>query len=328
MQLIFQVKQLLSFALQHLAYRYARPAGNYIGDVFSRYLFLNQGTVTLLLLQVFLDRLDFILQCLKLSVADFSHPSVITFTLCLVGFELQLFDFLLVLLNLVHQFFLTLPFSLVRSLLFLQFCNLLVQLSQFSLVLFTLDSLTFNFDLLQPTFDFIQFFWKRITLHTQFGSRFIHQVDGLIRQETVGNVTVAQFHCRDDGFVFDTHLMVVLVTLLQSTQDGDRAGRIRFVYHNCLETTFQCLILFEILLVFIEGSGTDAPQFTTGQGRFQNVGGIHGTFPFSGTHQRVDFIDKEDDVSVGLRHFVDNRFQTFLKFTFVFGTCNQRTHIQ
>ena len=129
-QFVFQVKQLVALALQHLAYGYARPARYHVGDVFGGHFFLNHRIIALLSLQVFLDALDFVFQRLQFPVSDFGYLAIVALAFGSVGFELQLLDFLLVLLNLVHQFLLTLPFSLVRSLLFLQFCNLLVQLSK------------------------------------------------------------------------------------------------------------------------------------------------------------------------------------------------------
>ena len=69
-------------------------------------------------------------------------------------------------------------------------------------------------------------------------------------------------------------------------------------------------------------------QLAPCQGRLQDVGGIHGTLAFSRAHQRVDFVDEEDDAPFAFRHFVDDGFQTFLKLSFVFGTSDKRTHVE
>ena len=60
----------------------------------------------------------------------------------------------------------------------------------------------------------------------------------------------------------------------------------------------------------------------------QQVSGIHGTFRFSGTDDVVNFIDEQDNLAIGFVNFIQNRFQSFLEFTPVFRTGNQRTHIQ
>ena len=122
---------------------------------------------------------------------------------------------------------------------------------------------------------------------------------------------------------------MVLVTFLQATQDGDGGILVWLADEHGLETAFQRLVLLEILLVFVEGGGTDGAQFATGQRRFQDVGGIHRAFArCPGTHQGVDFINEENNLAVGVDHLLDDAFQTFLELALVLGTGHQSTHIQ
>ena len=158
MQLVFQEEQLFAFALHHLAYRDTRPARYHIGNVFRGHFFLDHGRIPLLVVQVLLNLLDFVFQCLQFSIADFSYLSIIAFAFGLFGFEFELFYFLLVLLDAVHQFLFALPLGLVRFLLFAEFFNLLVQDGKLCLVLFAFDGFTLNFELLQPAFYLIEFF--------------------------------------------------------------------------------------------------------------------------------------------------------------------------
>ena len=99
-------------------------------------------------------------------------------------------------------------------------------------------------------------------------------------------------------------------------------------FHDNLETTFQCLVFLEIFLVFIERRGTDGPQFSSCQSRFQNIGGIHGPFTFTGAHKGVYLIDEKNYLAIGLYHFIDYGFESFLKLSLVFGAGNQRAHIE
>ena len=87
-QFVFQEEQLFTFALHHFAYRDACPTGNHVGNVFGSYLFLNHGAVTLLVLQILLDVVDFIFQRFQLAITDFGHLAIIAFTFGLVGLEL------------------------------------------------------------------------------------------------------------------------------------------------------------------------------------------------------------------------------------------------
>ena len=42
----------------------------------------------------------------------------------------------------------------------------------------------------------------------------------------------------------------------------------------------------------------------------------------------MQFIDKEDDLAIGILNLIQNGFQTFLKLTTIFCTGDQCTHIQ
>ncbi len=322
------MQQFLLFTLQHLAYRYAGPAGYYVGDVFSIHFLFNHGLVALHFVQFLLCFLNLPVQRLQFAVTDFGHPAIVAFPFCLVGLELQVLYFHLILLDFVDKSLFTLPFRLVRIFLLLQLGKFFADLFQLGLVVFALDGFAFNLQLLYLTRDFVQFFRNGIDLHTQLGSGFVHQVDSLVRQETVGDVTVAQLYGGDDGIVFDADVVMVLITFLQTSQNGNGAQRVRLVHHDNLEAAFQRFVLLEILLIFIKGSGPDASQFTACQGGFQDVGSIHGAFALTCTHQGMDFINEEDNLSFGLLYFVDDGFQAFFKFAFVLGAGYQCTHIQ
>ena len=220
------------------------------------------------------------------------------------------------------------PFGAELGLLLFQVGNLLGQLLQLLGIVFTLDGLALDFELFDTPRDFIEGLGHRVDLDTQFGGSLIHQVDGLIGQEPVGDVPLRQLYGSDDGIIFNPHLVVVFIPFLQTTQNRYTAHLVGLVDHNDLEPTLQSLILLEVFLILVEGSGTDGPQFATGQGRFQDVGGIHGTVALAGTYQGVNLIDEEDDFALALDYLVDYRFESFLKLTFVFGTGDKGTHVE
>ena len=60
-----------------------------------------------------------------------------------------------------------------------------------------------------------------VDLGAQLGRRLVHQVDGLVGQEAVGDVAVGQHRRRHQGRVLDAHAVVALVALLQAAQDRD-----------------------------------------------------------------------------------------------------------
>ena len=123
--------------------------------------------------------------------------------------------------------------------------------------MFSCSNFGLSFQLFQFTRDFVEFLGHRVALHSQLGSGFVHEVDGLVGQETVGDVSVRKGYGGDDGIVLDTHLMVVFVAFLQSAQDADGRGHVGLVDHHALESAFQRLVLFKVFLVLVEGSGAD-----------------------------------------------------------------------
>ena len=213
------MEQFFPFALKHLAYRYACPTAYNVCNIFSCDFFLDHGFATLGLFQLFLYATDFIFKRFQLAIADFGNLTIVTFPFGAFSFKFQLFHLLLVLLDLVDQTTFSLPFGFIVAFLFFQFGYFLVQLFQFGLVVFALDGFTFYFKLFEPSFNLIEFFWDGITLHTQFGCSFIHQVNGFVRKETVCDISVGQFHGSDDGIILNTYLVMVFITFFQTTQD-------------------------------------------------------------------------------------------------------------
>ena len=122
--------------------------------------------------------------------------------------------------------------------------------------------------------------------------------------------------------------MMGLIALLQTTQNRYRSRLIRFVHHYLLESSLQCLIGLEIFLILIQCRCTDSAQITTSQRRLQYIRCVHGSATLSGSYQRVDLIDKQDDLTRCGYDFVYYAFQTLLKLALVFRTRNERTHIE
>ena len=86
---------------------------------------------------------------------------------------------------------------------------------------------------------------------------------------------MTQVHGSNKGIVLNTHLVVVLVTLLQTSEDGDALCRARLIHKHHLEPSLQGLIGLKVLLVLVQGSTADGSELTAGQGRLKDVGSIH-----------------------------------------------------
>ena len=327
-QLFLQVEQFFALALHHPCHGYARPPAHHFGYVVGRNLLAHHGSGTLRLAQLLLDVLDVVGERLQLAVPNLSHTLVVALTLGTLSLQLQVFYLLLVLLNLVDESLFALPFCAELFLAVTQFGYLLVELFNLLGVVLALDGLALNFQLLQLTGGLVKLFGHRVALHAQLGGGLVHQVDGLVGQETVADVPFGQLHGGYAGVVLDAHLVVVLVAFLQSAQYAYGAQLIRLVNSDGLETTLQSLVLLEILLVFVQCSGSDAAQFAARKGWFQYVGGVHGSLTASGSHQCVYLVDEENDASVALGHLVNNTFEPLLKLALVLRPGHKRTHVE
>ena len=297
-KLLLKVQQLLAFALHHARNGYSRPAAHNLGYVVGCHLLAYHGVAALRRLQLVLYLSYVLFESLQSAVAYLSHKLVVALALGALSLELQLLHLLLVLLNLVHQALLALPFSAERLLLVAQFGDVLVELLYLLGVVLALDSLALNLELLQSARNLVELLGHRVALHAQLCSRLVHKVDGLVGQESVGDVTLRKLHGSYAGVVLYTHLVVVLVALLQSAEDRDSRELVRLVDHYGLETTLESLVLLEVFLVLVERSGTDAAQLAARKCRLEDVGSVHGAFATARTYKRVNLVDEENDATV------------------------------
>ena len=160
---------------------------------------------------------------------------------------------------------------------------------------------------------------RRVDLHADAGCRFVHDVDGLVRQIAVGNVPCRQFDGGSYGVVRDTGLVEGFVAVAQAEEDGHGVVFRRFADQDGLETAGQSGIFFKVFLVFVDGRSADALQVAPGQGRFEDIGCIHGPFDGTGADELVDFVDEEDD-GIVLFDDVKDALDPFFKFAAVLGT--------
>ena len=152
----------------------------------------------------------------------------------------------------------------------------------------------------------IEFRRHRIQLRLDHGAGFIHKVNGLVGQETVGNIAIRQSRGGDERSVLNLDAVVDLIAFLQTTQDRDGVLNGRLVDHDRLETAFQRGVLLDIFAVLIKRSRTNAVQLAAGQHRLEQVAGIHRAISLAGTDDGVQLINKEDDLALGLLDLVQD----------------------
>src|SRR6476661_199333 len=164
-----------------------------------------------------------------------------------------------------------------------------------------------------------------IDVHT--GTGLVKDVDGLVRQETVAHVPVAQHHALLNGFVGVHHVVVVLVLVLDVVQDFDGLLGRGGVHHHHLETTGQGTILLDVLTVLIQRGGADALNLAAGQGRLEHVRSVERARSATGAYDGVQLVDEQNHVG-RLFQLVHHGLHTLLKLAAVLGAGHQRSQVQ
>ena len=167
-----------------------------------------------------------------------------------------------------------------------------------------------------------------VHLGLDHGAGFIHKIDGLIRQEAVGDIAVGKGGSGDQGAVVDLYAVEHLIPFLQAAQNGDGILHGRLIHLHRLEPALQCGVFFNILAVLVQRGRADAVQLAPGQHGLEQVACVHGTVGLTGTHDGVQLINEEDDLALALLHLVQHALQALLELAAVLCTGHQSAHVQ
>ena len=188
MKFRLHAKQFLSLALKHPPDRNAGPLGHNL-----RYIFRSHGFRDYRVLDCCLassEFFDLLLRLRHLAVSYLRHLAVITCPLGIMSLDLIVLDLLAGGLELGQNVFFLVPTlsQLVSlSVQFLQFSLDPVRLERYTL---TPDCLLLDLKLPDTAVQFRNRLRHRIHLKAQFGSRLIHKVNGLVRQEPAGYISM------------------------------------------------------------------------------------------------------------------------------------------
>ncbi|CDC60577.1 putative uncharacterized protein [Clostridium sp. CAG:448] len=331
MQNLVQMQQLLTLSFHQLGNGNSGPAGNDLCNLLLVDVITQERILTVSVRSCFFRLRQLFLEPRQDTVFQFRRLFQVVPALRLLDLRIGLLNLFTQVLYIADGILLVFPLCLHAAELFTQIRKLLLNLFQMrggQLIGFFLERRLFNLKLHDFTGNLIQFRRHGVHFRLDQCARLIDQVDCLIRQKTVGNITVGKRCGSNQRIVMDFDAVINLVPLLQTTQDGNGVLYRRLRHHHRLETTLQGCILFDILPILIQRCRTDTVQFSARQHRFEQISCVHGTVRFSGAYDGVQFINEEDDFSFAGFDFVQNRFQSFFKFATVFGACHQRTHIQ
>ena len=333
-QLGFHLQELVFLALHHLGHRNTRGTAHHLGDFFGAHLRTQQAVGlggAILALFLGLGFLELTLQIGQLAVLQLGDLVEIPLALEFLDLQLDLLDLFAHVLAALGLGLLGGPdvfevsdFLLQRSDLFLDQRQALLR----GLVLFLLHGLALNLQLDQAAVELVHDLGLGVDLDLDLRSRLVDQVDGLVGQEAVGDVAVAQLGRSHDGRVGDLDAMVHFILFLQAAQDGDGGLHGGLAHQDLLEAALQRGVLLDVFAVFVERGRAHAVQLATRERGLEHVAGIHGALGLAGAHHGVQFVDEDDGLALILGQLIEHGFQAFLELATELGARQQRCHVE
>ena len=121
--------------------------------------------------------------------------------------------------------------------------------------------------------------------------------------------------------------VVRLVALAQALEDLDRLRDGRLLDLDRLEAPLERRVLLEVLAVLVERGGADGLQLTAGEHRLEDRRRVDRAFGRTGTHERVQLVDEQDDVAAGA-DLLQHLLQALLEVAAVTGTGDERAEVE
>ncbi len=275
------MQQFFALTFQHFGYRNARPFGHDFGDFFLGYLVAQQscflGFPGIRALQLLFQRRNN-------AVLQLRHLGQIVGAAGGFQFDPGMLQLLLDGSRILQRRFFRFPNFFQVGIFLFQIGNIFFQyFKAFSGggVGFFFQCDLFDLQLDQTAVKLIHFFRLRIHFHSDAASGFVDQIDGLVGQLPISDITIRQTGCRHDGGVGDIHTVMHFVFFFQATQDGDSVFNAGLVHQHFLETPLQSSIFFDVFTVFVQCGRADAMQFAARQRRLEHVARIHCAFGFA-----------------------------------------------
>ena len=220
MELIAEGEDLLPLSFVELGYRYSCPAADHARDLFFADRLMDQGQILVL-------QSSFLTCQLLLEAGQF--PVLKPGGLIQVALLLGRFDPAVDLIDLLSQraeiadcILLIIPLCLPGRELLVQVCQLLLKVLKSLLgrsIRLLLQRSLLDLKLHDLPVHFIKLCRHGIQLGLDLGTCLIHQVDRLVRQEPVGDISVGEGGCSHQCAVGDLHAVIHLIALLQTSQD-------------------------------------------------------------------------------------------------------------
>ena len=122
-------------------------------------------------------------------------------------------------------------------------------------------------------------------------------------------------------------MMMMLVFVLDVTQNLERFLLVGSFYKHLLETAFQGAIFLDAVAIFIKSRSADALNGSACQSWFHNVGSIHCARGRPRTNHGVNLVYKYNNVGI-LFDFINQCLDAFFKLTAIFRASHNAGHVK
>ena len=118
------------------------------------------------------------------------------------------------------------------------------------------------------------------------------------------------------------------VAVLEAVEDLDRLVHRRLAHEHRLEAPLERRVALDVLAVLVERRRSDDVKLAAGKRRLEHVAGIHRAFGTTGTDERVQLVDEEDDVLLVLGDLVDHLLQALFELASVLRPGNHACEVE
>ena len=164
-------------------------------------------------------------------------------------------------------------------------------------------------------------------LQVHIGAGLVDKVNGLVRQEAVRDVPLAEHHRLAQDALRDRHPVEALVVVGNAPEDLHGVLQVGLVHRHGLEPALQGGVLLDVLAVLGEGGGANDLDLPPAQGGLEDVGGVHAALGVPGAHDVVDLVNHQDDVSA-LADLLNEALHAALELAPELGASHQGGEIQ
>ena len=161
--------------------------------------------------------------------------------------------------------------------------------------------------------------------HTR--TRFVNQIDCLVRKEAVGNIAVRKVNGIAQRFVGVRHRVELLVALANPVDHLNGFFFIRGRNFHGLEAAFERAIFFYGLSVFGGGCCPNALNFAARKRRFQNIRRVERAFRGARADKCVQLVNEYDRV-LAFHQFFHDGLQSFFKLSAILCSCDDQRKVE